>query len=268
MLPNYTVLLTFFDIFGYNSGLSILTRHKKIIQSIHILIATTLTTLQLYLSFGLYSPLRAIIKLNNLFQCSIALIAYYCIIIDSIFYRRHHKRFWIILKRINENLCDQNYFKNRSYILKFLEYFLVTFLLNFLRFKYIIFKFFGAMVIFAYVFLMSQIRIFYYLFCLDNINHHLNIIENKLKGAPIENRKLSLSPLNVQSSSNHSYEIELLQWIRSYYQCIHEMTNHLNEIFGLSNLSIISLCFFYFLTYSNYYYMYSSQHPVLKSVRK
>lgn len=69
MLPIQIVfLLNVFDVFGYNSGSSKLTEHRKItyfIYFVHILIATFLTFFKPYSMFEYYSALGKTERINE-----------------------------------------------------------------------------------------------------------------------------------------------------------------------------------------------------------
>lgn len=241
-----TVILNLFDAFGYNSGSSNLAGHWRavnIIYLVHIVLACFFSFYQIPLIFYLRSNLQWVQVLNQMMQYTAALYPYCLIIMDSMLKKEKHAQFWKIHQEISEFYCNQNGIRFRCFMLKFVAYHSITvvFVISFL-------KYFGPIneEIFIYIVLMKlcQMRVFYYMFCVELIHFQLESILNALKMQQIKS--------NASASQSHQFK-----WIRGYYQRVFEMTAALNEVFGVSNVATVSFCFYELLSDMNWLYTYS-----------
>lgn len=239
MLPTQIVyFLNFFDIFGYDSGLSILSRHRKLtylICVLHILVAALFTVYKVHLTLWLYYDIGIVEVVNVTMQFSAPTYTYWMIIFDSSLHRREHQRFWNIVQRIDTSYCRQvNAFQR--FIFKMIAYFSIA--ISF----FLVFQtednsnYPGSIFVYLTLITVCQIRIFHYLFCLEVIQFQLKVIEHEWK------------TLNIANCSN--------EWkrFRGYYATIHELTILLNETFGCSNVAAILFGFYTVLTDVNVIY--------------
>lgn len=238
MLPKrIEQFLIFFDVFGFNSGASKLSKCRGIfycIEFVHILIATFFTLTKFKFLIGLYSLNGAIPTVNELLQYSAGLYPYWLIIVDSICGQSSHKQFWKLFQQIDRQFCSQSNLCFRIYLVKMIEFFAATTLISAIGMMDLIKK----CIVYSYIFLakFSNIRIFYYLFCLKMINFQLKHIEEELE---------NMHKSNVA-------DCQRLKWIREYVSLVHEMTYHLNNTFGWSNAAVILCCFYYVLVGLNW----------------
>lgn len=233
-------LLRFFDIFGYNSGSSYLSSHRKIahfIYIIHILLAIFYTLFKIHLIFGLFSTFQLIERINSVFQYSSALYCYWLIIFDSIFYRQEHQIVWKILKKINAFNFHQFNSTFDYFVLKSTEYFCVTFL------SIVVVGISSGIsyeiaLVYHVLVKICEVRAFYYIFCIEILNSKIQTINSELN----ENK----------NNSNFWLNSKAFQRIREFYDRIYEMSNSLNEVFGLSQVATILYFFYRILTDLNW----------------
>lgn len=236
-------MLTFFDVFGYKSGSSQLSHRRQIANSIycvHFLIAIFFSISIFYLTYE--GPFTTFIEnVNNRFQYLTALFTYWFIIFDSIIRSQNHRQFWTILQKIDQLFYSQNNLRFRVYLIKFIQYMLTTFLAVFMAITSSEPSSLRWILISVFLVKQCQIRIFYYIFCVEVLYLQLCAIENELQ---------KMNQLSKLTDSNvHSFRF---QWIRGYYNCICKMTCLLYEIFDWSHVAAVSFCFFLLLTEMNW----------------
>lgn len=236
MLPKrLTCVLTFFDIFGYNSGSTPLSRCYKnsyFISSLHILLALFFTVFKAYVVIRLRTIVRLVEIVNQMLQYSTGLFTYWLIILDSIVYRREHLHFWKFLGKINQLFSSEDRISLQKYALRCIIYFFIiisSFIASATQQESIFFVIFSLVKI-------CEVRMLYYVFCIEVIQFQLRIIENGTK----------------KHGLNRNIEVHRLKWLREYFHCIHEMVNLLNEIFGYSHFSSVSYVFYLALTDLNW----------------
>lgn len=265
MLPDQIVfILNFFDACGFNSGSSRFSESRRVsyfIFSVHILMATLLTIYEFRLEDEYYASLGLSEAISESLQYSTALYTYWLIILDSIVNRRAHQQYWIILQRIDTCYSCQPKCGIRLYIFIFVIYFLKT--MSILVIRLTISSFVGFTVDFAYMvlFIVCEIRMFYYLFCLEILQLQLKMVEDEVKtmvfilntaGSFRERQSLRMDII----STCYSFELQRMKWIRQYFHCAYNMMDLLNQIFGWSHVAGISFCFYYLLTESNWLYIH------------
>lgn len=249
-------ILNFFDIFGYNSSVSTLSNRQAVayfIYAVHILIAISYTLYQIRLWFLLEEmPLLEI--LNSMLQYSIALYTYWFVILDSIIYREKHKLFWKIFQKLDTT--HLHHFKTTIFwsVLKMFGYFCsTTFCITLIIFV-TIYPVNDSMYVHNILIKLCEVRIFYYTFCLEIVNIQLKTIESEL----ISGKRRTRSWLD----SNQ------FKWIRIYFECVHDMTNLINELFGFSHVLNISCCFYVILTDMNYVVIRLHGLPTIAAISK
>lgn len=191
----------------------------------------------------LLSSLRLVEVINNAMQLSLGAYTYWAIIFDSMRQKREHQYFWRILQHINSSYCDSKEIQIQKYLRTFKAYMLIVD--TFFVINYVSNGFKGTIDYAIYLALntICQVRIFYYIFCLEIICFHLKIIEEKLKAINI---------LELKDRWHH------LKRIREHYAKVYEMCINLNKIFGWSHVAIILYCFYKRLTELNW--LYTSFH--------
>lgn len=236
MFDKMEQILTLFDIFGFNSGQSKLSRCRnvaKFILNIHILLATFFTLFLFFLLIAYYSMLNIIEAISEFLQYFTALCTYWIIILDSNSRWQEQRQLWQILDEIEKRSPQQLLaFNSRNYLIKFIEYFVITFFIILMIIFINDFNSFTTTIIYAYMLVIKlcQIRVFYYLFHIEIIHSQLNLIVKKLK---------------LLKSSEINNEIK---WIREHYYHVHEIVHIVNKIFGWSHVAGILFCFYVLLT--------------------
>lgn len=255
MLPTQIVyFLNFFDFLGYDSGSSILSYHRKVIYLIyllHIFVVALLTVYKVYLAFwlSLHYDLEMVEVINVSMQFSAPTYTYWMILLDSSLHRHGHKQFWNVVQRIDTSYCRQMNSLQR-FIFKMIAYFSIAIPLFLLFQTETNFDYPGSIFVYLTLITVCQIRIFYYLFCLEIIQFQLNVIEHELK------------TLNITTCSNQ------WKWFRGYYATIHDLTVLLNEIFGCSNVAAILFGFYTVLTDVNVIYSHHNEYSTKQLLSK
>lgn len=234
MLPEQiTNCLIFFDIFGYNSGSTKLTVNQKsayFFYSLNILMAVFFSLYKFRIIFRPH-PGQLIELINQMLQYSVNLYDYWLIILDSIIYKNEHFHFWTYFQHFDK-LYSIRHLKLLKYFFKLSSYFILSFLfilaIIFTHQSPIDETVYSALILIR----ICEIRMFYYILCLEILHFQLKIINEKC--------------------TNKKIKLHQLKWIRHYYHCVYEMVNMLNEMFSLSLFSGILFCFYTFLTHLNY----------------
>lgn len=182
--PQIERLLVFFDVFGFNSGLSKISRNRGayyFVEFVHVSVAISLTFFKFYLLVEFFPQQDLGVAISESLQYFCALYTYWLIIIESFYYRRVHQMFWDIFQHIDVHFHNQAQLRLRNYLLKFIELFTVT--LSFFLVFSILNNFFnfGVSVIYAFIIKICQVRIFYYIFCLEVTQFQLQVIEHKVE---------------------------------------------------------------------------------------
>lgn len=247
--------LNFFDICGFISGRSNLfwtRKAKNIITCVHILLAV-LFTINQYVYFNLYSSyFESFEIISELVEGVMSLCTYYFIILDANLYRRTHKYFWDILWCIDKNFRHRFFCNSvsipRNFTIKFLGFGLFTILL-FLR--YILFDFLELFTMFIYFILVKicQIRVLYYLFCMEVINCQSKNIAHGIM-------EIQIIAANHMKQPVSSFDMQRFKWIRWYFYYVYDMVNALNDVFGWSQVALISISFYCAFTEFNYLFIH------------
>lgn len=267
-------ILTFFDVWGYCTGFSVLSNSRKgqfILIFVHILFATTFMLCEYVVIIELSATMGILDMINEIIQYTAALYTYWLIILDSFLYRQAHKVFWEILQRIDDCFCSQ-YIHLRSYLWCFIEYVLISNILYLLVYLSNVFASKSATIVFVITISIWQIRISYYVLCLNVVNYQLKTIDNEIsmmKCMLNVVRERKYCRLNVSKTSTfHLFESKRIKWIQEYYFCVSTMIELLNTIFGWSQAAIILFCFFSFITDLNWFYSIFDQFTLTKIICK
>lgn len=247
-------MLTFFDAFGYNSGSSILSSQRMTANVIYVLHFT----MAIYFTWFIYdlkirlSPYAGLLELlNHLLQYFSTILMTWFTIWDSFHWREHHL-FWGIFHKVNESVQSQRNFSCRLLVLKLFWIIFTTFLSLLISYSSVdIPKPFEDIVIINTILVkLCQIRIFYYLFCLEVINFQLNSIKSVLQ----KMRK----PIIIGHTAITN--VKQFKWLFTYYSYVYEMSNLLNVIFDWSQLTAVSFCFYTLLTDLNWFFVHLTDH--------
>lgn len=242
-------VLNGFDICGYCTEASALTKYRKVnllIFTVHYILAILFSYYGFQVFVELYPLIGLLETLNELVQYTVALFTYWLILFDSLRFRQKHRRFWQIVQRIDQHFCAQTEVL-RSFSYKIIEYFPVTLCLYTMIFAMGATPQTGSVYIFFALIAICHLRVFYYMYCLQVVDWQLKMIENEI--VVIKN--------NLPHVLNKRYRFDLnrFRWINQYYYCVIEMTVLLNDIFGVSQIALILLGFYSFLTNLNWFYM-------------
>lgn len=245
MLPVKIVrLLNFFDFCGYNTASSKYSHYPNFNKNIllgHITLALILTTFYYYLWTSYLSTQDLLSIIIESLQYLAGLLTYWLIIWDSIAYRLEHQRFWSILRLIDRCYCGQSRFTFRNYKFKFIEFFSVMILIYIVR--CITASWYHIIWAYLTLFLICNTRSFYYIFCLEVVRFQLEMIEYELRAM----RSL-LDSKQKRCHRFYSFELRRMKWLHGYFQCIHELLDCLNKIFGWSHVVAIFYTFYLILT--------------------
>lgn len=253
-------LLTVFDACGFYSGSTFLSKRQKyiyLVYFVHFSMVLFLTLYFCHLIIHFFPKLGVTESISEFLQYSIGLVTYWLIIFDSFFHRHTHRKFYEILEQIY-NRFYKSKSTLQSYVIKIVEYFFIT--LSIVVIRLAINNFVDTVIDFAYtvLFKICQLRIFYYIFCLEIVHSQLKAIEFELKKmqGPIIAMNNTIMSRPSKISLVRFFELYRLQLIRKHYDCVSQMIGNLNTIFGWSNVASISYCFYLFLTDMNWFYIH------------
>lgn len=262
MIPTQILrMLNLFDLNGYNSGCSKLSKNKRYayaIYVVHISVAAFLSMYIFHMATKYFARLKLSEAISECLQFTAALYTYWLIIFDSILHCQTHERFWSTLQLIDKNFCTQTKMTLRNYFAKLIIYLIKTIITVVVRLMGNSFASFDIDAPYVIIFIICDVRMFYYLFCLEIVHFQLEMIETeseKLKTTVerkiIESRRCRRSEVRNAIAST---KFQQMKWMREYLHCVHEMVCLANQIFGWSNVAAISLCFCLLLTEIHWYY--------------
>lgn len=271
MLPKQIVcFLNFFDSFGYYSESSALAKYPKVkllLFIIQILLATDFTLYFFRLVIEFHKFLSPLEIANEMLQYTMGLCTYWLIVFDSFYYRRKHRTFWKMLERIDTHFCKQS-ISFRVYLCKFIEFFLVSIISYTFNYVFHAIPPIDGVFIYLALIVICQLRIFYYVFCVEIVNWQLQVIQQEL----IELKEYcsnavvataNNSNLRACKSIRH-FNLKRLKWVNEYYGYVIEMTELLNTIFSWSQFPLILYGFYSLLTDLNWCYASLNLFPSQK----
>lgn len=261
MMPSQVLyLLNFFDIFGYNSGWSHLSKRRPLanfLYFIHFFSAAVFVVIGFRLITIYYLRLNLAEAISECQQYTVALYTYWSIIFDSFVYRQTHTKFWSIFERFSQQqihfcgccCCCCNHttfnFTLRNYMRKLSLFGLKVFVTCAIRLGGYSMQKLEIDAPYVVLFTFCEIRMFYYLLCLEIVNGQLQLIGLKSK-----------SIVNGLVCCNIEHACQQIKWIRQYFSSVYDMICTLNAIFGWSNVTAISFSFCFILTELNWYYVH------------
>lgn len=234
-------MLTFFDECGYNTGSYRLSQSRKVailIHFVHFSMAVFFSLCLIHSTIWLLPAMRFIGLLNYVLQISTAIFTYWFIIFDSLLRWQKHQQFWRIFQKTYESYSPQCSFKLRLYLIKFVQFFSAT-LISVSIFVSLNGSFIGITVINAIPVELCQIRIFYYIFCLEFLHFQLKVIEREL--------------MTMKQMPQSNIDSCRFKWLREYYHSVYEMSDLLNQIFDWSHLAAVPFRFYLLLTELNWF---------------
>lgn len=250
-------ILNFFDAFGYCTESSALINYQKIKFLIvfgHFVLAVLFTLYQFQIVFEFYPLIGLLAVANELVQYVFGLCTYWLIIFESFLNRQAHRCFWQIVQRTHTFHSNQ-FMHFYGYLWQLIEFFFITILLYLLMYWLSALPQSSSIFVYLVLITMCQIRVFYYLFLLGILNSQLKAIENEI--ITIKN----ISQFQRDSKYPVSLQLKRFKSVADYYQCVIEMTQLLNEIFGWSQIATVLFCFFTFMTNLNWL-CYSDFHEL------
>lgn len=275
MLPKKVLLiLYFFDVCGYCTKSTALTKSKivrKLIFTVHILSATFFTLYLARLAFDLYPLIGLGGTINEMLQYIVGLFTYWLIIFDACLHQNKHQHFWQVIEQIDKEFCSRA--PNVSnYLWYLIEYFSVTILLfTLIYFSKILPQVAFTICAFWTLIIICQLRAFYYIFCMEAVIWQLKMIEHEI--IVMKHRSLTLANCNklthfVTPRTFYTFDFKRFKWINGYYDYVIEMTKSLNDVFGWSQVASILFYFYSLATDINWYYINFSKIPIKHSLRE
>lgn len=268
MLPQHVSrILIIFDAFSFSSGSTNLSNRPLSVgffRLLNIVLVSFFTYYKYHYVIERYSSFEIIDRVNGCLAYSVPLYAWWLVIIDSFLQQHSHQQFWAIIQQIDERYCNHSKYNHRPYMLKFIEFFLATSLYAFVTLTAAALQsaeafpdFFFA---FAHVVLIKvlHMRIFHYLFCLDLVNFHLQMIECQIKAINFHNSNVidAGDSADISQMSKASFLSSKLSRFNDYSYCTFELVNHLNVVFGWSQVIAIPSCFYLLLTDLNWIFSF------------
>lgn len=240
-------LLKYYDVFGFCTETN--SDRKATLKTfiVHILIGSFVIVSFLFFAWNSIEILdNTLLVVNRSLQMFSEASLYWVTIFESLLKRNHQRKLWNTYRQI-QNFAGrhQNPPKFYSYFFIFCEYLFVFStiqLISMYYYLYFVGLFFYFNISYIIVVKMYHNRVFYYLFHLELIKHEFLSIRNEVKriaGADI-------------SKFDFSFNIQSFRRIRERYKLLQDMVNHLNEVFGWSQLASILCALHLLLTELNW----------------
>lgn len=251
MLPKWIhYFLLYFEFSGFGSGLTI--PHSRRSKSAHFILAFhiifgVMTTVSL-IKYLVTRLTRNDVLVNDYIKICIAIIVYWCSIIELYSKREIQSQFWRQFIRIDEHFCT-----HRSVLLKKFLFCMTACLFGmsiyfvgfFVRIVHLIpdkmFREFWT--IFGILNIIDTNRLFCYLFYVKLLAYELKVIEREVKNVT------SLHQINTKTIDEIEntgmtiiYQMHF-KWVREYYHLVWKMTVNLNALFAWSNFPAVLLPF-------------------------
>lgn len=265
-------LLIFFDAFGFNSGASKLSSNKITcsIYLFHVLSAIlfTISSRKFIYMYAYDSSFSAVEAVNSAVQYCAPLFTYWLVIFEAHLQRHSHKRFWEISQQIEYGVYGVTHYSYTllSFKCKLIEFCVLPKL--FIIIHYYIIEYFDLLSL-AYIYLAKfcQIRVFYFMYCLEIVQMHLEHLEHKIENLQNILIQTHFTPLetNVKILSE-SVNSNSFRRIREIYNDVFELASLLNKVFGWSQASAVLFCFYFLMTDLNYVSLYFQNWTAVKSV--
>lgn len=262
-LSRVSRILIIFDALSFSSGLTNLSNRPipiAFFRLLNIVLVSCFTYYKYHFVREFYSSYEIIDKVYGMLAYSVPLYAWWLVIIDSFLQQNSHKQFWTIIQQIDERYGNQSNYNHRPYMLKFIEFFLITTLFAFITLALALLHSSGAFleIFFAFTHVVMlkvlHMRIFHYLFCLDLVNFHLQLIDCEIKSIKIYASAVAIE--NISQASKISFlSVKFNQFYEHSY-CLFELVNHLNVVFGWSQVIAIPSCFYLLLTDLNWIFSF------------
>lgn len=179
------------------------------------------------------------------------------IIIESFTQRKVQQQFWQIYQCIYFDKPHQKpYFG--AFLIKLMTFFTaitpIAFYLVYNSLSVETVVYFWYCFAYFFLFIVYQVRIFYYLFYLELIKYELIAIRNALKDvAFVSGFKRNSSPI-AHHTNERLRESNQIKAVYKHYSQICELNDCINQIFGWSNFVTILYCFGLPLTDANWAY--------------
>lgn len=250
-------ILNIFDAIGYNTGSSKLSKIRSVvilINLIQISLGILFILCQIFVASQYIAELRPIEYINETLQYFVTLCTYLFIVMDSFCQRQKHRKFWKSIQQIDEHLTHEKTVKLKCYIFKCITFFgfacLYIVIAPFVRDD----KFDESIFVYYLIIKLCQTRIFYYVFCVEVFIFQFEIISDGLK--------------LINSSSNDIVYAQQLSSVRWHYEQIFELSTLLNDVFGWSQVSLVSFCFYFFLAELNWICVHFDQLLIQKELSR
>lgn len=178
--------------------------------------------------------------MNDAMKLIANLIVYWLSILELNSKQKMQRKFWHILKQINQHHSPNQSFSFNAYLIKMIIYFV---LLTSMFINYYIIFISGdenAAILYCFWFCFTLIvmfckqYLFYYLFYLEFMKYELKIVSDEL------------------DKMRCFCEKAKFKWIRKFYETIYDLCDIVNAVFGWSNAVAISVSFLLILADINW----------------
>lgn len=247
--------LNIFDAIGFNTGSSKLSKIRfavVLINLIPIFLSILFILSQIHANSIYIAELAPIEYINETLQYFVTLCTYLFIVMDSLSQRQKHKKFWKTIQQIDKHLTHENTIKLKCYIYK-----IATFH-GFACFYIVIAPFIRdvktdeSIFIYFLIIKLCQTRVFYYVFCVEVLIFQFEMMSNRLK--------------LINTTSNDIVYAQQLSSACWHYEHVFELSTLLNDVFGWSQVFLISFCFYFFLAELNWICVHFDQLLIQKEL--
>lgn len=250
MNPNWIVfILKYYSIFGFYNK-SCAKFHEKCVNSLILFVHVGLCSwcsLTAMTSFVEEIQLMEFLDALNFLLYYLTSAATYClIIVDSYANRNNQRSFWKLFAQIDGKYCHQ--FNKWSYLSGLITLSIGNTAMSIIAFAYERTTGSDTKIMNCIFLNVFDHRIFFYLLHMEAITFQLQKINAVLKNISLNKH------LDIRRPAINSLTKLQCKWIRTNYRYVHEMTNHMNSMFGWSNLALTLLSFLSSITFLNFIY--------------
>lgn len=247
-------------------GPSTMTPGLVCLSALHIILATVQFNVVIQLHDFIFYSRDSFGKINDTFKyCGIA-IAYYSIIVETVWRRTEHVQFWrrvVQIKwdaaqRAHRHSDELHFAMPRRLVRQFGGMGLLVFLVEMTVVPLIISnqQSLNFWVIYSLTLLMSRVRHLQLIFYVDTLDRELEVLAVELGKVVNYSRFTTVSPAMAD------FIVSRIKWAQWNYSLIYDMSQDINEIFGWSQLANFLHSFVQILAdlYWMYWRFYNENH--------
>lgn len=252
-----------------NSGPSFMTPGLVFMSLLHLLLATAQLIVVIQLHNLIFYSRDLFGMINDTFKyCGVA-VAYYTVIIETVLRRSEHVKFWQSVIRIRWDQAKREHkhsaaleiAMSRRLVVQFVGTALAMFLVELTVVPLIINnqQSLNFWAVYSLSLVLSRLRHLQLIHYVDTLDQELILLADELE------KVVTYFRFDTISSAMADYIVSRIKWAQWNYSLIYDMSQHINEIFGWSQLAnflhsfvqiLADLYWMYWRFYNDYHYSF------------